>query len=156
MSLSSEHAAESSGPLASAPRELVRQFLTVVRSGKAPERAAEFLAPRVVAHQLVSEGPEDVLRTPDDYAAHVRDFLATWGPFELEVTELLADGDRVYARWIQRGRHLAAVDGHSPTGLPVIELASAVYRVAGGRIVEYWIQIDRTGTEAQLRRNSRR
>jgi hypothetical protein len=34
-------------------------------------------------------------------------------------------------------------------------LASAVYRVADGRIVEYWIQIDRAGTEAQLRRNSR-
>ncbi len=34
-------------------------------------------------------------------------------------------------------------------------LASAVYRVADGRIVEYWIQVDRAGTEAQLRRNSR-
>ena len=108
----------------------------------------------MVAHQLVSEAPEDVLRSPEDYAAHVRDFLATWGPFELEVTELLAEGDRVYARWVQRGSHLAAVDGHPPTGLPVHELASAVYRVADGRIVEYWIQIDRAGTEAQLRRNS--
>jgi predicted ester cyclase len=46
------------------------------------------------------------------------------------------------------------VDGFAPTGLPVEELASAVYRVERGRIVEYWIQVDRTGTEAQLRRNA--
>ena len=138
----------------STPRELVRRFLAVVRSGAAPERAAEFFAPRVVAHQLVSEAPQAVERTPEDYAAHVRDFLETWGRFEIEVTELLADGDRVHARWLQRGRHLAPVDGFAPTGLPVEELASAVYRVADGRIVEYWIQVDRTGTEAQLRRNA--
>jgi predicted ester cyclase len=35
----------------------------------------------------------------------------------------------------------------------VVELASAVYRVASGRIVEHWIQVDRHGIEAQLRAN---
>ena len=54
----------------------------------------------------------------------------------------------------QTGRHVGPVDGFAPTGLPVVEVASAVYRVEAGRIAEYWIQIDRAGIEAQLRRNA--
>jgi predicted ester cyclase len=34
----------------------------------------------------------------------------------------------------------------------VTQVTSAVYRVADGLIVEYWIQIDRPGLAAQLRK----
>jgi predicted ester cyclase len=73
-----------------------------------------------------------------------------YGPFGFEITELIAQGDKVYARWKQTGKHLAEIDGHAATGRPLIELASAVYRVENGRIAEYWIQIDRLGFEKQL------
>ncbi|MFE0646684.1 ester cyclase [Streptomyces sp. NPDC058877] len=63
-----------------------------------------------------------------------------------------AGTDRVYARWTQQGRHVGAVDGHPPTGAPVTAVTGAVYRVEDGLIVEYWIQIDRQGGTAQLRR----
>ena len=135
------------------PKQLVRQFLEQVRAGRHPERAGEFLAEKVVAHQLVSEAPADVARTPQEYAAHIAQFQESYGRFDFEVTELIAEGDRVYARWRQVGCHVGAVDGHAPTRRPVVELASAVYRVQAGRIVEYWIQVDRLGTEAQLQAN---
>ncbi|MFJ9950514.1 ester cyclase [Kitasatospora sp. NPDC091207] len=60
------------------------------------------------------------------------------------------DGDRVHARWTQHGHHLAPINGRPPTGRPLTEKASAVYRVEAGRIVEYWIQIDRQGLPARL------
>ncbi len=44
------------------------------------------------------------------------------------------------------------MDGHPPTGAPVTAVTGAVYRVEDGLIVEYWIQIDRQGGTAQLRR----
>lgn len=137
------------------PEQLVRAFFADVRSGRQPDRAGEFLAPLVHAHQLVSEDPMSVERTPREYAEHVREMQAVFGPFALEITELLAQGDRVYVRWRQSGRHLAAYEGFQPTGLPVVEIASAVYRVENDRIVEYWIQIDRAGIEAQLERDAR-
>ncbi len=124
------------------PRAVVEEFLQAVRS-----------AAKIVAHQLNSEAPTDVLRTPEDYARHVAEFKRDYGDFELEVTELIAEGDRVYARWRQIGCHVGAIDGFAPTRRKVVELASAVYRVVDGRIVEYWIQVDRQGTEAQLRSN---
>jgi predicted ester cyclase len=108
------------------------------------------MGPAVRAHQLQAEQPTTVERTPDDYAAHVREMAHAFGPFTFVVDELLAEGDSVYARWTQSGHHLGEIEGFAPTGLPLVEIGSAVYRVAGGRIVEYWIQIDRQGLRAQL------
>lgn len=76
-----------------------------------------------------------------------------YGNFTFEVTELIAEGDKVYARWIQHGKHLAEIDGYQATGKPLAEIASAVYRLEHGKIVEYWIQIDRLGFEKQLQQN---
>lgn len=146
-------AAQVAPPANATPKSVVSGFLRLVRSGEAPGRASQYLAANVIAHQLNAEAPADVVRTPEDYAQHVREFRDIYGDFDLEVTELIAEGDRVYARWRQRGCHVGAVDGHAPTRRPVVELASAVYRVVDGRIVEYWIQVDRYGTEAQLRSN---
>ncbi|GHE13428.1 hypothetical protein GCM10010339_80310 [Streptomyces alanosinicus] len=76
--------------------------------------------------------------------------LDAYGPFTLTVDELIAEGDRVYARWTQNGRHIGQVERHPPTGAQVTAMTSAVYRVEDGLIVEYWIQIDRQGITAQL------
>jgi predicted ester cyclase len=137
------------------PRALVSEFLRVVRSGLDPDRADEFLAAEVIAHQVNAEHPETVPRGPRDYAEHVNEFRKLFGDFRFEVTELIAEGDKVYARWIQRGSHLATIDGHRPTRQPLIEYASAVYRVENGRIKEYWIQIDRLGLQRQLEANTK-
>jgi predicted ester cyclase len=136
------------------PKAVVQGFLNEVRSGKAPEKSSEYLSEKILAHQMTSENETTVTRTPDDYAAHVKDFQRIYGDFNFEVTELLADGERVYARWKQIGCHIAPVDGIAPSGLPVVEIASAVYRVVNGKIVEYWIQIDRKGFETQVESNA--
>jgi len=140
-------------PPAATPKAVVQGFLQDVRAGAHPERAADYLAAQVIAHQLNAEAPAEVLRTPADYEQHVGEFKQTYGNFDFEVTELIAEGDRVYARWRQSGCHVGAVGDYTPTRRKVVELASAVYRVAEGRIVEYWIQIDRQGIDAQLRAN---
>jgi len=135
----------------STPKDVVRAFLLNVRSGRSPEHAHRYMAGTVLAHQVQSEHRVTVERSPEQYAEHVREMIAAYGEFGLTVDELLADGDRVYARWTQEGHHVGEVDGVAPTGRPVTEIAGAVYRVANGLIVEYWIQIDRQGITAQLR-----
>lgn len=140
--------------VATTPRALVSEFLRVVRSGLDPDRAGEFLAADVIAHQVNAEHPETVHRSPRQYAAHVNEFRRLFGDFRFEVSELIADGDKVYARWVQRGVHLGNVDGYRPTCQPLVEYASAVYRVENGRIAEYWVQIDRLGLQRQLEANA--
>lgn len=90
------------------------------------------MAEKVLAHQIVSEEEQIVSRTPKDYAEHVREMI------------------KVYVRWKQVGVHLGEIDGYQPTGLQIIQMASAVYRIADGKISEYWIQIDSLGIQSQL------
>jgi predicted ester cyclase len=126
-----------------------------VRTGKAPDDANLFMAELVLAHQVTVENETTVERTPANYASHVREFLKMYGNFSFEITELLAQGDKVYARWIQKGIHTAEIDGYASTGKPINEIASVVYRLQNNKIVEYWIQIDRFGFEKQLQRDKK-
>lgn len=137
------------------PLEVVKIFFEEVRSGRNPDKAHDLLSAVVLAHQVKAENPTTLERSPQNYADHVREMQAEWGNFELEIQEMLAQADRVYVRWKQTGTHTSEVDGFAPTGLPVVEIASAVYRVANGKIAEYWIQIDRAGIRAQLEQNAR-
>ncbi|WP_339299284.1 ester cyclase [Paenibacillus sp. FSL R5-0623] len=133
--------------------KIVRTFFEEVRSGRNPDYASKVMAEQVMAYQVISEEEVTVTRTPSDYADHVREMIEAYGEFSLEILELLTQGDKVYVRWRQTGTHIGEVDGYSPTNLPVIEIASAVYRVENEQIAEYWIQIDRLGIEKQLERN---
>ncbi len=123
---------------------VVAEFLARVRVTGDPVAARRVLAPVVLCHQVVSEAPETVERTPEAYAAHVRDMREQFGPFRFVVAELISEDDRIYVRWQQHG-HLLQGDGR-----PVTDVGSAVYRVADGRIVEYWVQLDRLGLLAQI------
>ncbi len=134
-------------------KEVVELFLKDVRSGLHPEKAAEYMRDTVLAHQVTSEKPTTVYRTPGNYADHVRGFRQLFGQYKFEVSELLADGNKVYARWIQTGKHLGRMGEYAPTGLPLVEFTSAVYRVEEGKIVEYWLQTDRQGFDEQLKHN---
>ena len=142
-----------SSPIAAENKAIVKLFLEQVRSGKRPDNARSFIADSVLAHQMNSEEQTTIKRTPQNYADHVREFLKMYGNFLFEITELIADGDKVYARWQQTGKHLTEIDGYAPTGRPLTEIASCVYRLENGKIIEYWIQIDRLGFEKQLQQN---
>ena len=133
--------------------KVVSDFLQIVRSGKAPERAAEFMADTIIAHQMNSEKQEAIKRTPQNYTEHIREFLNQYGGYSFNITALIASNNKVYARWEQTGKHIADIDQYKATGLPLTEIGSAVYRVENGKIIEYWIQLDRLGMDIQLQQN---
>ena len=135
------------------PEQIVRKFFKEVRSGKNPDYANQLMAEQVLAHQIVSEEEQTVLRTPKDYADHVREMIEAYGDFSLEIQEFLVQENKIYVRWKQIGTHVGEIDGYQPTGHPVIEIASAVYRIEDEKISEYWIQLDRLGIQKQLEFN---
>lgn len=116
--------------------QVVRNFLTEVRSGRNPQDASIYMTDLVLAHQITSEERITITRTPHQYMEHVLEMKAEYGEFEFELEELIAEGDKVYARWSQKGGG-------------ILQLTSCVYRVENAKIAEYWIQIDRLGIELQ-------
>lgn len=137
-----------SWPGMSAEARTVTAFLARVRVTGDVAAARQLMADRVPAHQHLGEVDQTVVRTPAGYAAHVQDMLRDHGPFRFEVRELLVEDAHVFVRWLQHGR---VAGGRGDSERPLREAGSAVYRVADGRIQEYWIQLDRLGDQLQRR-----
>lgn len=135
-------------------KSVVSGFIENVRSGRSPRSAAVYMADEVVAHQIISGNESEIIRTPSQYAEHIEEFLTCFGEFQLHLEEMLVDNDKVYVRWRQVGVHKSPIWDFQATNLPLVTFGSAVYRVADGKICEYWIQQENQGLLTQLKSNA--
>jgi SnoaL-like protein len=121
-----------------ADEDLVRRFLADVRAGGRVDLADRYLAPRVLAHQGRPGAVSSVVvRTPGEYADHVRQMLDASGPWTFDVRIVRHTGELVEVTWRQTG----TVNAEGPSqGRPVVEHGHAAYLVACGRITQYWIE----------------
>jgi steroid delta-isomerase-like uncharacterized protein len=68
----------------------------------------------------------------------------------VDVEALVAEGDKVAARWTSTGTHQGDLFGIPATGRKVNVSATVVYRVEDGRLAEGWISRDDVGMMRQL------
>ena len=66
------------------------------------------------------------------------------------IEDLVAEGDKVVTRWTFRGTHRAGFVGLAPTGRRVEMTGINIDRIANGRFVERWYEMDRLGLMRQL------
>lgn len=64
--------------------------------------------------------------------------------------DILAEREKVVCRWTSQGTHRGEYLGIAPTGKRVMWTATAIYRIAGGKIAEVWGDMDRLGMLQQL------
>lgn len=64
--------------------------------------------------------------------------------------DVMADGDLVYFRWTATGTHEGAFSGIPATGKAIRFTGMDIVRVANGKIVEHWDEVDRFGLLRQL------
>ena len=92
----------------------------------------------------------DEVFSPDlatEARAWIAPFLASFADTRMEIIDLIAEGDRVAARFTCSGTHTGEWLGHAPTGRRFEQIdEAAIYRFRDGRIVESW------GVEDTLRR----
>jgi steroid delta-isomerase-like uncharacterized protein len=69
---------------------------------------------------------------------------------QIEIEDLIAEGDKVVGRVTARGTHRGEFMGIAPSGKPVSFNAIDVVRIAGGKIVERWSQADNLALLQQL------
>jgi len=60
----------------------------------------------------------------------------------ITVEDMVAEGDVVAARMLERGTHLGEFRGIQPTGRPVAYGSMTFLRVIGGRITDHWGLLD--------------
>jgi steroid delta-isomerase-like uncharacterized protein len=66
------------------------------------------------------------------------------------VEDLVAEGDKVVARWTSTGTHDGSFQGIPPSGKTVTTSGITVFRLEDGKIVEEWSESDMLGMLQQL------
>lgn len=69
---------------------------------------------------------------------------------QIEVLESFAGGDRLAARFVQRGRHDGDLMGVPPTGRDVELSGMTILAFRDGKVVERWAQADMLGLLTQI------
>ena len=64
--------------------------------------------------------------------------------------EFISNSDTVVGRWSATGTHTGQLAGVAPTGKRIAIEGITIYRIAGGKIVEAWEQLDTLGMWQQL------
>jgi predicted ester cyclase len=66
------------------------------------------------------------------------------------IEDLIAEGDKVVARWRSRATHQGEYMGIPPSGEEVEFTGISVYRIEGGKIAESWNSEDQLGLLRQI------
>ena len=64
--------------------------------------------------------------------------------------DLIAEDDKVVARWSVRGTQLGTFQGLPPSGRQMAVTGINIFRVAGDKVAEVWISSDFLGMLQQL------
>lgn len=64
--------------------------------------------------------------------------------------EMIETGDIVVGRWEATGTHTGQLPGVEPTGKRIAISGTTIYRIANGKIVDAWEQLDLLGMWLQL------
>jgi steroid delta-isomerase-like uncharacterized protein len=75
---------------------------------------------------------------------------AAFEHLNVTVEEMVAEGDRVAARFTARGIHKGAFMGLPPTGKPITMTGMEIFRIEDGRIAELWGEANLLGLMQQL------
>lgn len=127
-------------------RAIVRRYVEGFKNGHDPAVIDEVFAPDFVHHFDLPGLPSGRAGFGEVGAA----FLAAFPDVRVTVEDLLADGDKVVERNLAEATHIGPFQGLPPTGRRVRWSETHVYRLAGGKIVENWPQVDFAGLLRQL------
>lgn len=93
--------------------------------------------------------PED-LRGPEGFKSYVRQFRTAFPDLEVDVDEMVAEGDTVAVRYTWRGTHEGELMGVEPTGTRVEGTGMSFVGFEGEKIRGDWFLNDTLGLLQQL------
>jgi steroid delta-isomerase-like uncharacterized protein len=109
--------------------------------------ADELISPNAIFH--VPGNPEP-MRGPAGYLAIIGMMRAGFPDIQWTLEEMVAENDKVAARFIMRGTHQGTFFGVPPTGKKITVQAMNIYRLADGKFVEERGQPDMLGLLQQI------
>jgi steroid delta-isomerase-like uncharacterized protein len=87
---------------------------------------------------------------PEEYKKTIAAVKTGFPDAEFSIEDLIAEGDRVVARWRMKGTQLGPFAGFPASGKPVSQTAIVIYQFRKTKIVRAWLQSDSLGLMQQI------
>jgi|SRR6266566_2195160 steroid delta-isomerase-like uncharacterized protein len=129
-------------------KELLRRFTECWNQGNLA-LIEEFLAPDFIHHD--PDRPD--VRSREDYKRWFAESHHLFPGLHLTIEDLIAEVDKVVARWTFRGTNTGDFETPTPspaTGKQIITTGINIFLIKDGRIAEEWFQEDTMGMMQQL------
>jgi steroid delta-isomerase-like uncharacterized protein len=127
-------------------RDVSRRWFEEVWNARRDDRIEDLMSADADGHL-----PNGVLRGPSGFREMQRSFLGALPDLQIEVEDILAEGNRAAVRWRARGTHTGDGLGLPPSQRGIDVRGTTWLRIENGQIVEGWDTWDLTGMMASLR-----
>lgn len=77
-------------------------------------------------------------------------FVTAFPDMQITEEDVVAEGDKIVARFTFQGTHKGELQGIPPTGKQVTVSGMVIDHIAHGKVVEHWIEFDQLGLMQQL------
>lgn len=94
--------------------------------------------------------PPELQSGRDAYKQLVTVFRTGFPDIKVTVEDMVAEEEKVVARWSWRGTNQGEFQGIPPTGKQVTGSGISIHRIAEGKIAEAWVNFDTLGMLQQL------
>jgi steroid delta-isomerase-like uncharacterized protein len=125
---------------------VMSRFVEFINTGS-EKLAEELISPDAVFHV---PGRPDPLRGPAGYLAVIGMMRGGFPDIQWTLEEMIAEEDKVAARFTMRGTHQGIFFGVPPTGKTIAVQAMNFYRLSGGQFIEERGQPDLLGLLQQI------
>jgi steroid delta-isomerase-like uncharacterized protein len=107
-------------------------------------------ADTLLASDFIFRNPPVVARGVEDFKRVIEGVRTAFPDLRFTVQDELAEADKVAVRWIVTGTQRGDFFGHPASGKTIEVTGMNIFRIAGGRIQEIWVNMDRFGEAQQL------
>jgi steroid delta-isomerase-like uncharacterized protein len=115
-------------------KAIVRRWIDEVWNRGKLEAIDELAAPDFVMHYFAMGRDVDLALYKQLHAL----FMTAFADVNMEIEDLLVEGDKVTARVLQQATHVGELLGVSPSGKRASQRALGIYRVKDGKLAESW------------------
>jgi steroid delta-isomerase-like uncharacterized protein len=127
---------------------LQRAYEQIFNQGNT-DQIEEFVSTDLVDHQAPPPGMEE-LEEIEAFRQFVNMLRDAFPDFHFAAEDMIAEGDKVAARYTMRGTHQGEFMGVAPTGNRVEVTGIDIVRFEGGKVVEHWGNSDDLGMMQQI------
>ena len=127
-------------------KQLMNRFVEFINTANG-QLANELISPDA---KFYVPGQREPMRGPDGYLAIIGMMRSGFPDVQWTLEEMVAENDKVAARFIMKGTHQGTFFGVPPTGKPIKVQAMNLYRFSNGQITEEYGQPDLLGLLQQI------